>query len=69
MQDVFDRYDDGVQLHNSFTLSWTVTGTGFGQFYFYTNTDGKLCCSNECMSKESIKKILGMMVDSCVLDS
>lgn len=56
-----------VELFNGFTVSWSEPDVGFGQFHFYIE-DGKVHCSNECMSKRFIKKVLNDLVDECVLD-
>ena len=62
-----NQFEDSVDLHSSFGLNWSVKGTGFGQFYFYEK-DGKICCANENMSKEFIKKVLCTMIDNCELE-
>ena len=41
------------------------TGIQVKEIYF---EDEKVHCSNECMSKRFIKKILNDLVDECVLD-
>ena len=62
-----NSFDNSAELHNNFTVTWSVTGCGFGQFHFYTK-DGKTYCSNENMSKEFVKKVLNAMVDNCELE-
>jgi len=47
-------------------LQFGVKGFGFGELYFYTKED-KLYCDNELMGKETIKKILNIMVDKAEL--
>lgn len=66
LRDTFDKFEDGADLSNPFTVNWTLKGIGFGQFYFYEK-DGVLYCDNEMMSKESIKRVLCTMVDQCKL--
>lgn len=44
---------------------WSEKGTGFGEFVFFMR-DGKVHCANECMSRESVKRILCTMVDQAV---
>ena len=69
LQNWFDSMEDGAYLHDSFQLSWSAKGVGFGQFYFYFNDmDEKIHISNECMSKEFIKTILCKMIDEAILD-
>lgn len=46
-------------------ISWSVEGVGFGEYAFWQE-DGKIYCDNECMSRESVKKVLCMMVDQAV---
>jgi hypothetical protein len=63
---LFQQTPDSVDLSNEFTIEWTSTNVGFGQFKFYTKDD-VVYCDNECMSKEFIKQVLCDMVDNCVL--
>jgi hypothetical protein len=67
IQAMFDSLNNGVSLHARVGLDWSMTGFGFGQLYFYEK-DGKIFCSNENMGKETIKKILNIMVDQCELE-
>jgi hypothetical protein len=67
IREAFEKIEDSAELVNSFQLNWTAKGCGFGQFYFYTDKDGQLCCSSETMGKEFIKRILNQMVDDCKL--
>lgn len=67
LQKLFDQLDNSVDLHNEFSVSWTIKGKGFGQFYFYEK-DGVIHISNECTSKEFIKQVLAQMVDQAVLE-
>lgn len=57
-----------VELNKSIYLNWSHSDYGFGQFYFYTDSDEKIHCSNELMSKDFIKQVLCQMVDDCILD-
>lgn len=66
IQRFFDQCPDSVELCNGFQLNWSRAGTGFGQLYFYVDGD-TIKCSNECMGKEFIKKVLCDMVDQCQL--
>lgn len=64
---IFDSLSSKIEPHENFTVSWSVPKVGFGQFYFYKeNNEWK--CSNECMSKEFIKRILCDFVDNLKLD-
>ena len=47
-------------------LSFSIKGFGWGELLIYEK-DEKLYCDNELMSKETIKKILNIMVDNCEL--
>jgi len=67
IHEAFDKIEDGVRIGKPFSISWAVKGTGFGSYFFYEK-DGQIHCQNECMNKDSIKKVLNMMVDNCVLD-
>ncbi len=49
-----------------FRVEWSVRGTGFGEFSFYTE-NGVLKIDNESMGRGFIKKVLGMLVDSATL--
>jgi hypothetical protein len=65
-QEWFDTFPDTIELNHNFRLQWSVTGVGFGESYFYVE-DGVIKCSNECMGKDFLKKVLCMMVDQCEL--
>lgn len=45
-------------------FDWSWIGCGFGQLSFSLNKEtGKLVCSNEFMSRESVRKILHALAD------
>ena len=67
VQELFDSMEDSCAVVDTATFNWSLKGKGFGQLYFYTDEDGKTHCNNECMSNESIKKILNTLVDTCVM--
>lgn len=79
-KEMFEQMDDGVYLHNSISMDFSLKGFGFGQIYFYAaedengkklvkeNGDQVIRCQNECMSKETLKRILIAMVDQCELE-
>jgi len=65
---MFDKLEDTVDVNNTWYMSWTAKGVGFGGFAFYTGPDGKPHCENERMGKEFIRKMLNKLVDDLVLD-
>lgn len=65
--EMLDRVENGIDI-DRFTISWSMKGIGWGQYHFYMGNDDKVHIQNECMSRESIKKILCMIVDAVVLD-
>jgi hypothetical protein len=44
------------------TIRWSEKGRGFGEYTFQI-INGELICNNECDSKETVKRILNIMVD------
>lgn len=68
IQDFLDSCDNGVELSGSFRINWSVSGTGFGEFRFYTGEDGRIHIDNETMGRSFIKQVLNMMVDEAILD-
>jgi hypothetical protein len=69
MGDIFDKFENGVtfEIHDKyFIVHWAVKGRGFGDYTFYKDGD-KLICDNECDSRQSIKDVLCMLVDSLEL--
>lgn len=63
---VFDKFQDGIsfEIHGKyFIVDWSVKGRGFGQYTFYRDGD-KLICDNECDSRQSVKDVLSVLVDS-----
>lgn len=61
-------------IHNgSVYFDWCWKGCGFGQLSFEVDRDTqKILCNNECMSRESIRKILTSLAnhiaETCELD-
>jgi len=54
-------------------FNWGWKGCGFGQLSFDLNKEtGVVTCMNECMSRESVRKILiafaNKIADTCVMD-
>jgi hypothetical protein len=52
---------------SGFSIAWGVRNIGFGIFEFGLK-DGKLHCSNECMSKTFIKAVMAKFVESAILE-
>lgn len=48
-------------------LTFAEEGFGFGEITF-SKSDGKLYCNSECMSKETVKRMLAAFVDSAVFE-
>ena len=71
IQDLLNSFEDSISIHtdlpNTFIVCFSKKGFGFGQIHFFNDADGNICCENENMDKETLKKILGMMVDRCKL--
>lgn len=68
IEDLLNKLGKHTTLCNSFDLQWSQPGVGFGSFYFRAKDDGFVEISNECMSKNFIKRVLCQMVDDAVLD-
>lgn len=59
--------------HGSAYFDWGWKGCGFGQLSFEVNRETQeITCMNECMSRESVRKILislaNHIADKCVMD-
>ena len=67
LRKAFEKIEDSCDMIGGCQMDWTAKGCGFGQFYFYHDDDGQLCCSSETMGKEFIKLMLCQMVDDCKL--
>lgn len=54
-------------------FNWSQQKCGFGQLSIEKNEEGKLICSNECMSREWVRKALHSLADhladTVILDS
>jgi hypothetical protein len=46
-------------------IQWSLKGVGFGEYVFFQR-DGKIYCDNEAMSRDSVKKVLCLMVDQAI---
>ena len=54
---------EGIHWANMY-FDWGWKGCGFGQLSFSKGEDGKLTCMNECMGRESVRKILIAMANT-----
>ena len=61
-----DKNNYCVPVQNTLYMKWGISGFGFGELFFYEKDD-QMYCDNELMSKDTIKKILNVMVDNCEL--
>ena len=64
---MFENIEDSCDIIDGVQMNWEAKDCGFGQFYFYHNDEGQLCCDSETMGKEFIKRMLCQMVDDCEL--
>ncbi|MFA5395310.1 MAG: hypothetical protein WC346_04750 [Methanogenium sp.] len=46
-------------------IKWCEKGRGFGEYAFQF-VDGKMYCDSEGDKRETVKKILNIMVDQCI---
>ena len=69
-KDFFNRFEDNAEIsyanENGFAISWSVKGRGFGEYAFFKKDD-KWMIDNECDSRDNIKKVLEILVDSLLL--
>ena len=69
LSEIFDKCPDDVSIVNPIHLQFSMKGFGFGEVRFYQDAEtGTIYCDNECMSKDTIKQILSMMVDQSTLN-
>lgn len=66
IQKFLDSCPLGFSIEGS-TIDFSVPGFGFGQITFFME-NGKMHCNNEYMGKETLKMIIGKMIDECVLE-
>ena len=64
---VLNAVPSSITLHKPIYFDWSLPGLGWGQLRFYEE-NGKLMCANECMKKETVKKILDQLVDMSELE-
>lgn len=48
---------------NTFVIRWSKTGYGFGELVLMIGEDGRCVIDDECSSRETVKEILGYLVD------
>lgn len=63
---MFEHLENYCEPVNPVYLRFGMKNFGFGELSFRVQGD-KIYCENELMSKETIKKILNIMVDNCEL--
>ena len=70
LKEWFDSMEDSAfpTTNDGIGIDYSLKGIGFGQLYFYVDADQKLHCDNECMSPDMVKRILNIMVDTCIMD-
>jgi len=74
MSDILDQFPDAIDLFSTakgpegFGISFSKKGLGCGEIVFY-NHNGKIICDNEYLNRDTIKGILNLMVDQCILTS
>lgn len=69
VQNFFDSCKDIANKGDGqLVLYWSKKGVGFGQYFIYTDDDGFIHIDSECMNRESVKKIVCMMIDQAIFD-
>jgi hypothetical protein len=68
LKEMMDKVPNYCEPAEKFTVAWGVKNLGWGEFIFYIDSDHKVHCHNELMSKRFIKEQLCKMVDDCILD-
>lgn len=58
-----------VNAPNTLYVQWSLKGYGFGTFTFVVKEDGVLWVDDECSSRETVKKVLGILIDNATFDS
>jgi len=66
LEKILNNFEDHAEFTCTFGVKWSEKGRGFGEYFFYWDKENKkMMCNNECDSKETVKKVLSMMVDRC----
>lgn len=60
----FDFTITGVHLETPLEVTWQTVSAGFGGFYFWIDSAGKLRVDTEGMSKDFVKRALCALVDA-----
>ena len=68
LKEFFDKHPNECKVVGHATFNWSLKGCGFGQLHFYIR-NGKTHCDNECMSKETVKEIMNILIDNCEFDN
>ena len=72
LEEIFENMETSAQITSISTthiqISWTEKGRGFGDYTIYLE-DGEWRLDTECDSKESVKRILGTLIDGLPLKS
>lgn len=68
IKDFFNSCKDDCCVEGNASFKWSLKGSGFGGLYFYQK-NGKTHCDNECMSKETVRKIMNILIDNCEFDN
>ena len=61
-------FEGNHKNQNGFWIEWSAD-CGFGEFTFKRDIDGKWTCDDECMSRESVKKVLDAFFSQVIMDS
>jgi hypothetical protein len=61
---LFGKILPPAEMHHV-SIKWSEKGRGFGEYHFFKK-DGVVYCSNECDSRETVKRILCTLVDQSV---
>jgi hypothetical protein len=68
---LFNSYPNEAEIaycnNDAFSISWSLKGIGFGELTFYKD-DNKWKIDSETMGKETVKRILAILVDSLPLN-
>ena len=63
-----DSCDNYCDVKGTALFEFSKAGFGFGQIYFFVGDDGKTHCNNECMSKETVKDFMNMLIDNAIFE-
>ena len=63
-----DCCNNYCDVNGTALFEFSKAGFGFGQIYFFIGDDGKTHCNNECMSKETVKDFMNMLIDNAIFE-